>query len=394
MKIWHSAGRYQAGRGSAGGWIVAIARNTAIDRLRSRQGANPRSSPTWSTSPTPARRRRRARRRPTTGAGSTRCLGQLPPDRALAVRAAYVEGHSYDELARHFDGAAQYHADLAAAGADRAQEVPRVMSDAPIIPDDLPDDPDAVLAAEFVLRLLDPAEEAACAARVDRDPASRRRWRAGRRSSRGSTPPSRRSRRRRGCGRGSRSGCSAGRRRSLARLWGSAGLWRAVPRRRRWRSRSARPTGAGAGGAGAGRHGVADGRRGAARGAGRPRGRADPLHPARRRAAPPAARSSSGCCRRGRRCRNRSGSSRPRRGSRCRSRRPTPPRSVRARRSSSATRSRAGRRRASRAAAGGGRGGSASSDARRGGHASASQPHSALASAAAATYPRAARAGP
>ncbi len=36
--------------------------------------------------------------------------------------------------------------------------------------DDLPEDPDAALAAEYVLRLLDPAEEAACAARVEREP--------------------------------------------------------------------------------------------------------------------------------------------------------------------------------------------------------------------------------
>ena len=32
-----------------------------------------------------------------------RCLGALPRDRALAVQAAYVEGWSYDELARRFD---------------------------------------------------------------------------------------------------------------------------------------------------------------------------------------------------------------------------------------------------------------------------------------------------
>jgi anti-sigma-K factor RskA len=35
---------------------------------------------------------------------------------------------------------------------------------------DLPDDPDAALAAEYVLRLLGAEEEAACAARVARDP--------------------------------------------------------------------------------------------------------------------------------------------------------------------------------------------------------------------------------
>ena len=32
------------------------------------------------------------------------------------------------------------------------------MSGSAMLPDDLPDDPDAALAAEYVLRLLDPAE--------------------------------------------------------------------------------------------------------------------------------------------------------------------------------------------------------------------------------------------
>lgn len=44
------------------------------------------------------------------------------------------------------------------------------MSD-PFDPDDLPEDADRALAAEYVLRLLDPAEEAVCAARVASDPA-------------------------------------------------------------------------------------------------------------------------------------------------------------------------------------------------------------------------------
>jgi RNA polymerase sigma-70 factor, ECF subfamily len=102
VKIWHSAGRYREGRGSAGGWLVAIARNAAIDRLRTRRAptrdiadmvdlADP--GPTPETSAATADDRRRI----------DRCLGQLPPDRAQAVRAAYVEGHSYDELARRFE---------------------------------------------------------------------------------------------------------------------------------------------------------------------------------------------------------------------------------------------------------------------------------------------------
>jgi RNA polymerase sigma-70 factor, ECF subfamily len=102
VKVWHSAARYQPGRGSAAGWMVAIARNAAIDRLRTRKAptrdiadmvdlADP--GPTPETSAARADDRRRI----------DRCLGLLPPDRARAVRAAYVEGHSYDELARAFD---------------------------------------------------------------------------------------------------------------------------------------------------------------------------------------------------------------------------------------------------------------------------------------------------
>src|SRR5687767_10406561 len=37
IKIWHGAGRFHAGRGSAMGWLVAIARNQAIDVLRARR---------------------------------------------------------------------------------------------------------------------------------------------------------------------------------------------------------------------------------------------------------------------------------------------------------------------------------------------------------------------
>jgi RNA polymerase sigma-70 factor (ECF subfamily) len=102
VKIWHSAGRFQAGRGSAQGWLISIVRNQAIDALRARRAptrdvadmvelADPGPTPEASALGADDRRRIEA------------CLGKLPRDRAMAVQAAYVEGWSYDELARRFD---------------------------------------------------------------------------------------------------------------------------------------------------------------------------------------------------------------------------------------------------------------------------------------------------
>jgi RNA polymerase sigma-70 factor, ECF subfamily len=102
VKLWQNAGRYQAGRGSAAGWVVAIARNAAIDRLRARRAPtrdiaamvdlrDPGPSPEASAAASDDRRR------------IDGCLEKLPADRARAVRAAYVEGYSYVELARAFD---------------------------------------------------------------------------------------------------------------------------------------------------------------------------------------------------------------------------------------------------------------------------------------------------
>ena len=102
VKIWHSAGRFRAGRGSAQGWMAAIVRNQAIDALRARKApardiatmpdlSDPGPTPEASALHADDRRRIES------------CLDALPQERARAVKAAYVEGWSYDELARHFD---------------------------------------------------------------------------------------------------------------------------------------------------------------------------------------------------------------------------------------------------------------------------------------------------
>ena len=102
VRAWHAASRYQVGRGPAAAWLVAIARNSAIDRLRARKAPtrdidelhdlrDPGPSPEAAVLAADARRRIEL------------CLERLPQERARAVRAAYVEGHSYNDLARRFD---------------------------------------------------------------------------------------------------------------------------------------------------------------------------------------------------------------------------------------------------------------------------------------------------
>ena len=287
MKIWHKAGALSVpGAAAPPGWIVAIARNRRSTAC-GRAGAD-------------ARHRRHGRpRRPRPDAGGERGDGRraaadrgLPRaaarDRARAVRAAYVEGHSYEELARRFEVPLNTMRTWLRRALIALRECLGVMSDAPILPDDLPDDPDAALAAEYVLRLLVPPRRrpAPRASRATRP--SRRRSRAG-----GALRRARR-RLRRGGAAGAAAGARRGaavrprRRRSSPGSGGARALWRAVaaaavvglgvlPAARRRRRRR---------GAGPRRHGRADGRRRAARRAARPRGRGPPLHPDRRRAPP------------------------------------------------------------------------------------------------------------
>lgn len=101
VRVWQNAGRFQPSRGNGAGWMVAIARNAAIDRLRQRRAptrdiadmvdlADPGPTPEVSAAAAQDRRRIEG------------CLDALPEDRARAVRGAYLEGHTYDELAQSF----------------------------------------------------------------------------------------------------------------------------------------------------------------------------------------------------------------------------------------------------------------------------------------------------
>lgn len=100
LRVWKSAGRYSANGLSPMTWLMTIARNQSIDRLRARQGrpqaawdgltdALPSSAPNPETLAVEADQRRRL----------TACLDQLDATQAQALRRIYLEGASYADLA-------------------------------------------------------------------------------------------------------------------------------------------------------------------------------------------------------------------------------------------------------------------------------------------------------
>ena len=102
VKIWRNAGRYRVTGHSPMAWLITIARNTAIDRLRARRGhadladyhevlAAPDLSPEGSA----------------IAASETRrligCMDEMPGDRRAAVTGAYLDGRTYADLASEAD---------------------------------------------------------------------------------------------------------------------------------------------------------------------------------------------------------------------------------------------------------------------------------------------------
>ena len=101
VKIWQRADRYVAGNTSPISWLVAVARNHSLDILRARR---PQADdidvaleiPDAGPNPERATEDNEERGR------IEHCLGTLEPDRADAVRGAYLDGYSYEELATRF----------------------------------------------------------------------------------------------------------------------------------------------------------------------------------------------------------------------------------------------------------------------------------------------------
>ncbi|WP_374372117.1 sigma-70 family RNA polymerase sigma factor [Tabrizicola sp.] len=99
-RVWLRAGRYDPAKGRGMTWLIAVARNLAIDRLRARPD-RPSDDGLDSVPDTAPRAETRL-----VAQGEARrmadCFATLDPDRAEAVKGAYLNGLSYADLAaRH-----------------------------------------------------------------------------------------------------------------------------------------------------------------------------------------------------------------------------------------------------------------------------------------------------
>lgn len=102
VKIWRNAGRYRVNGLSPMTWLITVARNHAIDRVRARRGASAdldavAEVPDEAPGPEASAIRTSERAR------LIDCLSELPDGRAMAVRLAYLQGETYAELAARFD---------------------------------------------------------------------------------------------------------------------------------------------------------------------------------------------------------------------------------------------------------------------------------------------------
>lgn len=104
VRIWQSAGSYNTDRGTPMTWMISIARNAAIDRLRKarrdptdkmRSETPPEQAQTISLVDTTAQRE--------DGQAITKCLKILELGQRDAILLAYYYGYSHGELAEKLD---------------------------------------------------------------------------------------------------------------------------------------------------------------------------------------------------------------------------------------------------------------------------------------------------
>lgn len=102
LKIWRQAATFDERHGAASAWVNSLARNHSIDLRRARKPSSSSLDDQFDLASPDANPEDLA-----VGTGERAlidaCMKRLPPDRAAAVRQAYIEGHSYEELAEIYE---------------------------------------------------------------------------------------------------------------------------------------------------------------------------------------------------------------------------------------------------------------------------------------------------
>ncbi len=102
VKIWNNADRYRANGLSPMTWLITIARNTSIDRLRARRAGHQNIDTPGLELAAPGPSPEDMAVAGSEAQKLVHCLGTLEPDRAEAVRGAYLDGDTYADLAERF----------------------------------------------------------------------------------------------------------------------------------------------------------------------------------------------------------------------------------------------------------------------------------------------------
>lgn len=104
LAAWNKAATYDAALGSVAGWLVRIARNRAIDRLRARSSRDRQRTATEDAPPA-----RSVAESPESGMlqfeqrwAVTQALDALPTEQRALIEHAYFEGLSHAQLAAQF----------------------------------------------------------------------------------------------------------------------------------------------------------------------------------------------------------------------------------------------------------------------------------------------------
>ena len=95
IRVWQNPGAFTAGRGSLGGWLMVVARNRAIDKLRRRKPTDPADMFTLPSSINLARESERVFLLEKV----RNVMAGLPEEQRKAIELAFFEGRTHSEIA-------------------------------------------------------------------------------------------------------------------------------------------------------------------------------------------------------------------------------------------------------------------------------------------------------